>query len=526
MSRRESKVVGLYLLGAALAGLALLPAAGSPWRGTTELHTLMEVLATTCALVVAAVALVRYSARASNLYLLVGVGFLGTAILDGYHALVTSTWFKDVVPSPPPSLIPWSWVAARIYLALLLLAGFVARHREERLGAAGRIRAWRVFLGLTCLPVAFGMFFALVPLPSAYYRFIWFGRPQEFLPAALFGVALVLYWRKGLWRSDAFEYTLMLSLLIGFASQAIYMSRSHLLFDGMFDGAHMLKTLSYLVVLGGLLVNMRRLYQDQDDFSRQLELRGDELECVRDELERMITELERSNKELDDFCYVASHDLKEPLRGISHSIGFLLEDHGEELNDDVTERLENLPKMTERMEALLSSLLHYSRLGRAEFDRRSVDLAEVLGDVERALAGRIAESGAHIEVRGELPVVSCNRAAVEEILTNLVSNALKYSDDGPRVSIHCSVHPVTGHARVHVADEGIGIRERHLQSIFTIFKRLHSRERYGGGVGVGLTIVKKLVDRHGGEIDVSSEAGEGATFSFTLGVAPEVSLAA
>ncbi|NTU80698.1 MAG: GAF domain-containing protein [Chloroflexales bacterium] len=242
-----------------------------------------------------------------------------------------------------------------------------------------------------------------------------------------------------------------------------------------------------------------------------------------DELSRLNDELTRSNIELDSFAYVASHDLKEPLRGLHNYAHFLIEDYGDQIDDAGKDKLATLVRLTQRMEALIDSLLHYSRVGRAELTWVEVDLNVELADVVALLEPRLRESGVELRIPRPLPRVRADQARVREIFSNLITNAIKYNDK-PQKWVEIGYERIPGVEDAEgaaayvfsVRDNGIGVPEEHQETIFRIFKRLHGRDEYGGGVGAGLTIVKKIVERHGGTIWLTSQPGEGATFWFTL----------
>ena len=251
----KRRVLGYWLVAIGLT-VGYVMMRGSGWQGSTQLHTLMEGIATLLASIVGAMSLVRFYSKKNNTFLFIGTGFLGTALLDGYHAAVTSAFFAPYLPSELASLIPWSWVASRLFLSVLLCLSWLAWIREQRLGEAGRISERSVYLVAGGLTLASFLFFAFVPLTRGYYPEFVFHRPEEFVPALLFLVALVGYLRKGKWRDDAFEHWLVLALIVGFVSQAVFMSFSGRLFDMEFDAAHLLKKVSYVCVLTGLLINM------------------------------------------------------------------------------------------------------------------------------------------------------------------------------------------------------------------------------------------------------------------------------
>ena len=253
-----------------------------------------------------------------------------------------------------------------------------------------------------------------------------------------------------------------------------------------------------------------------------------------DELAQLNTELMRSNVELDSFAYVASHDLKEPLRGIHNYSSFLIEDYGEILGEDGQEKLNTLMRLTQRMEALINSLLHYSRLGRAELRDEPVDMNRVVESAVEVV--KISQPGEiTFEIAKDLPMVMGDRTRLSELFTNLITNGIKYNkSDSKTIEIgYISSANTSGistenslatlpiqlnseQTLFYVRDNGIGIREKHLDNVFKIFKRLHPAGRYGGGTGAGLTIVKKIVERHGGQIWIDSTFGQGSTFYFSL----------
>jgi light-regulated signal transduction histidine kinase (bacteriophytochrome) len=252
---------------------------------------------------------------------------------------------------------------------------------------------------------------------------------------------------------------------------------------------------------------------------------------------RLNAELERSNIELDSFAWAASHDLKEPLRGIYRYSTFLMEDYAGKLDEAGMEKLQTLVRLAQRMETQVDSLLHFSRVGQTDLAMREIDLDEVVSKTLEIIAPRLQESGAEIRRPRRLPIVLADHARVGEIFHNLIVNAIKYNDkplkwvevgwengvedketrrQGDRENSH-SLLPAPHSPVFYVRDNGIGIPERHYETVFGIFRRLHERNEFGGGAGAGLTIVKKIVERHNGRIWVESRMGAGTTIYFTLG---------
>jgi anti-anti-sigma regulatory factor len=254
--RRVGAYIGLFI--ALLLGYLLILQA--PWQGNAQLHTLMEAVTTFVALVVGILALVRFYSQKNNTFLFIGGGFLGAALLDGYHTVVTSTFISSWLPSNLPSLAPWSWMSSRLFLSILLFVSWLAWRREVRLGAAGQVGERIVYLLVGILTLLSFLFFSFVPLPRAYHPDLFFHRVEEFGPALFFGLTLAGYLFKGDWRHDSFEHWLVMSLIVATVSQALVMSLSAQLFDALYDAAHLLKTIGYMLVLGGLISSMYELF--------------------------------------------------------------------------------------------------------------------------------------------------------------------------------------------------------------------------------------------------------------------------
>lgn len=226
--------------------------------------------------------------------------------------------------------------------------------------------------------------------------------------------------------------------------------------------------------------------------------------------------LEHSNQELDDFAYIASHDLKEPLRGIANYSQFLLEDYEDKLDDDGISKLKTLTILAGRMDNLIETLLTYSRVGRVDLARGEIDLNQIVQEVLATLEIRLKEECVEVRKPRQLPTILCDGARIGEVFRNLITNAMKYNNkDQKWIEIGSEPTEKSDHT-LYVRDNGIGIRERHIVDVFKIFKRLHGRDKYGGGTGAGLAIVKKIIDRHNGEIWIESIPGAGTTFYFTL----------
>ncbi|WP_221032116.1 ATP-binding protein [Actomonas aquatica] len=242
-------------------------------------------------------------------------------------------------------------------------------------------------------------------------------------------------------------------------------------------------------------------------------------------LVRLQVELEQRNQDLESFSYIASHDLKEPLRGLRNYARYLAEDHATEFTADANQKVDTIRRLGDRMELLIDALLHYSRVGRAEPCAESIDLNITLEHVREQLSARLEESPIELRVPRPLPTVSGDPVLLAEIYANLISNAIKYNDkDAPWVELGWREPATPGQPlQFYVRDNGVGIATEDQPAVFRIFKRLYARDEFGGGAGAGLTIVRAILTRLGGHIWLDSTPGEGSTFTFTLS-APSTSV--
>ncbi len=233
----------------------------------------------------------------------------------------------------------------------------------------------------------------------------------------------------------------------------------------------------------------------------------------------LFQELARSNQDLENFAYVASHDLQEPLRAVSSYVQLLERRYRDHLDDDAREFIGYAVEGVHRMQRLINDLLDFARLDQQGDPTVVTDAGAAVREAISNLGLLVDEAGASIDV-GDLPSVRADRVQLTQLFQNLIGNALKFrSQAPPEVSI--DAERLNGTWRFRVADNGIGIDPRYADRVFTIFKRLHGREAYGG-TGIGLSICKRIVERHGGHIWVESEEGRGATFLFTLPAVAQV----
>ncbi|PCJ60695.1 MAG: hypothetical protein COA65_03105 [Rhodospirillaceae bacterium] len=247
--------VGLGLIGSAVFLRDL------EWQGSAVFHTGMESVAAALALMVGVMALVRfYTKKNDNKFLFIGVGFLGAALLDGYHVVATSVFFATYFTSDLPSFVPWDQMAPQQFLSTLLLLSVLVGWHEKTQAQAPWLRGRAIYLVLAALALAGVLFFGVVSFPITGPPEDFFHRSVEFMPAFFFLLALGGYLWKGGWKHGAFEHWLVLALVLSFVGEAIFMASSGQPFDAAFDAAHLLRQASYLCVLTGLMINMHAVF--------------------------------------------------------------------------------------------------------------------------------------------------------------------------------------------------------------------------------------------------------------------------
>jgi signal transduction histidine kinase len=242
------------------------------------------------------------------------------------------------------------------------------------------------------------------------------------------------------------------------------------------------------------------------------------VEAARERLQTQALELTRSNAELEQFAYVASHDLQEPLRKVASFCQALQTRYGDQLDARGEQYIEFAVDGAKRMQTLINDLLAFSRVGRSGREPEPVALGEVVEEASSSLSEELLGGGGRV-LAGELPTVRGDRAQLVSLFQNLISNALKFHGEQPPL-VRIEARRGGEEWELSCADNGIGIEAEYLDRIFMIFQRLHSREAYEG-TGIGLALARKIVEYHGGEIWLDPEHSGGACFRFTLPIIEE-----
>ncbi|MGA7935152.1 MAG: ATP-binding protein, partial [Kovacikia sp.] len=258
------------------------------------------------------------------------------------------------------------------------------------------------------------------------------------------------------------------------------------------------------------ITDRKRAQQVLQQAKEDLELKVKERTA---ELNQLNQDLVRSNQELEQFAYIASHDLQEPLRAITGYTQLLMQDYQDQLGQSAQEYTAYIVDGAKRMQQLIQDLLAYSRVGTRELAFTPTDCNEILNQVLKNLQVAIGEHNATI-LSDPLPTVIADNNQLMQLLQNLIGNGIKFHrQEPPQINISAELRD--NEWLFQVRDNGIGIKPRYLDRIFEIFKRLHTRTNFPG-TGIGLAICKKIVDRHGGRIWATSEPGVGTTFYFTI----------
>ena len=262
------------------------------------------------------------------------------------------------------------------------------------------------------------------------------------------------------------------------------------------------RSLGRAVYSGGKIVKLTGTFQNIDKYKR-----------AEEERERLLADLEAKNRELEAFVYTISHDLKAPLVSLNGFSSALQKEFNSQLGKEGKHYLERIQANVAHMEALITSLLELSRIGRAIGPIEEIDVGPLLREIRDELAVSLKEARAEFVVQGVLPIVRADRGRIHQVFVNLIDNAVKFRSAERALRIEVACRQESSFYRFHVADNGIGIALQYHEQIFTPFRKLHPEIE---GMGMGLAIVKGIVEHHGGRVWVESEAGKGSTFYFTI----------
>lgn len=515
---------------ASLASSSVRIDPGADFSPGPVFHLLAEWTACCTALLAAGLALAHARVRADLTTLVVGIGLLFAGVLDGVHALVAANAID--LAGYAESGLPVSWATGR-FVGVLIRAGGIGflllRNDTDLKGGLG----FATLAGAMAVAVSYAAVRAgasASALSGDLVSSSSISRPYDMAPLVLFALAGIFIYRPfHRDQGSVISHAVLASAIPDAALEAYLVFGCREAYDPSFIAAHLLKVVAYGVVMAGLILEYIATHEAERRAVQSFEAEVRSRELTELAMARRAEELARSNSELQQFAYVASHDLQEPLRKI-HAFGDrLLAKCGPELSPKGVDYVERMQAASTRMHELIRDLLAYSRVATRGEPLCEVDLEEVVRAVLLDLEYRIERTHGRVEV-GPLPRIDADPRQMSQLFQNLIGNSLKFHREAvpPQVKISSSVAPVYGGAvtalvevgrvcRISVEDNGIGFDSTHAEKIFTIFHRLHGRRDYDG-TGVGLAIVRKIAERHGGKVRAVGRPGQGATFTVELPV--------
>lgn len=464
-------------------------------------HLILEWSGVMIALSTAVLSFVQYKMTGNTTAPIIGLALFFSGFMDAFHTLAATKIIESFANNE--NFIPFTWALSRFFNAGILFLGIVLviMYRDT-------IQKYRKnhILWIICF-IFFVIAYSIIhlcaistSLPQTAFPDAIVSRPYDIIPL-LFYILLGIQILPKLYKKDPciFVEALMWSMLPAIATQLHIAFGTDRLFDGHFNIAHFLKVISYLIPFLGIIMDYMSKFQIE-------KLRIEELENAK-------AILESKNKELEQFAFITSHDLQEPLRTISSFSELLQSEENSQLSEDHKKFIYYISQAAKRMTLLIHGLLEYSQLGK-DRELQDVDLNQILDQVQEDMHARISSSNSIVEYV-DLPIVKGYPLELRLLFQNLISNAIKFKKESEAPFIKISTAFIDGEWMIGVQDNGIGINEKYLKKIFVIFQRLCAKNE-GNGTGIGLAHCQKIVVLHHGQIWVESEVGIGSTFYFTI----------
>jgi signal transduction histidine kinase len=497
-------------------------------------HTFLECSAFVVAFFTVALSFTHFSIKRSSVTPIIGMALFMSGAMDAFHTLAADRLIDAT--SPNTDLIPFTWAICRAFNSAIMIAGVcIVMAHPKSIGRGAE-------LGLVLVTsLAFGVAAWVIihycateaQLPQTMFPGNTITRPWDLISLILFliaGLLVIPIFHKR--NPSLFSASIWISVIPQVTTQIHMAFGSTELFDSHFNVAHFLKIIAYLVPCTGLLLDYVRIHKHElqtrkieemakikaEILNKKLSEAHDEAliiardaEAAKKQAESLASELKHSNQELEQFAYVASHDLKAPLRGINNLAKWLEEDLQGVMEGETKENMDLLRRRVTRLESLLDDLLAYSRAGQKKDDAEIVNCNQIVKDIICLFDDLHLDL--KVKIKGDLPIFSTQKSALELVLRNLINNAVKHHDR-TEINIDVSAKQNGKFYRFSVNDDGPGIATEYHERIFEMFKTLKPRDEIEGS-GMGLAIIKKLIDRQGGKIWVDSQADKrGANFIF------------
>ena len=468
-------------------------------------HTILEWTAFSVAILTVFLAASHYLISNNITTLVIGSALFLAGCLDAFHTLAADRLIEAVADNR--DLIPFTWAICRVFNALILIGGITLllfnTHQVSAKNSLKRL-SLAFFIATATAYAIIHYSAASQSLPQTQFPDHIISRPYDVLPLLLYlfsGLFLFPYFYRR--HPSVFAHALIIAMIPEVMVELHMVFGSTALFDQHFNMAHFLKIVAYTVPFFGLLMDYIYTYKEKEAETLAHQI-------TEKELQKYTRELERSNKELNDFAYVASHDLKAPLRGIMQLATWIEEDLEGKLEEQTKEYLHLMHNRSLRLEQLLNDLLAYSRVDRQHGTIKSVDIAALAEELFRLLS---PPPGFTLVCDGQLPCINTLAVPLELILRNLINNAIKHHhhDNG---SLHLSVQTTAEGFDFTLSDDGPGIPPEHHERIFGIFQTLKPRDEVEGS-GMGLALVRKLLDYYHCRIRVKSDGLQGTSMIFS-----------
>ena len=467
-------------------------------------HTILEWTAFCVAILTVFLAASHYYISRNVTTLVIGSALFLAGCMDAFHTLAADRLIDAVADNR--DLIPFTWAISRIFNALILISGvllLLLRKSEDSYNTDLK-KLFFYFVGSAVVAYAIISYCAASEsLPQTQFPDNLITRPYDVAPLILYilaGLFLFPYFYRK--QPSVFAHALIIAMIPEVMVELHMAFGASALFDSHFNIAHFLKILAYAIPFLGLLMDHIHTYETIEHEVRTREL-------TEKSLHNYTLELERSNKELNDFAYVASHDLKAPLRGIMQLASWIEEDVKDTINDQTKEYLHLLNVRTERLEQLLSDLLGYSRAGQKHGDIKTVSISQMCEDIFLLLN---PPKGFSLVCDSDIPTIATLFVPLDQILRNLINNAIKHHDRDSG-TIRVGVKVTENGYDFSVSDDGPGIAPEHSERVFGIFQTLKPRDELEGS-GMGLAIIKKLLDNYQCDISVISDGIRGTSMNF------------
>ena len=488
----------------------------SSWMSSSDFNSTLQIVGSWIAIIAGIVCISRFSALQERIFLIVGLGFFIVGTEDFIQGLFS---FQRIVPNLQLELnkfIAATHITGRSILAIMIvLSGWT----EKPLGKSKNPKkeaAILSFISFSFAGILTAIFYRL-PLLRLVYPGHLIAHPLDLLSASLFLVGMVLYTRKYMASGYNFFWWIVTACIFNFIGE-LYVAQSQRLYDSFFDIAHIFYVFGYMVPIIGISLESGALFKQQRKYIHDL------------------SDANRRLKKLDDlkseFISAASHALKTPLTSIKGYVSLILDSKAGDINETQRKFLGYVKESTERLNRLVSNLLNLSRVEptqvRMNIKRVRTHLEEIVRKEISVFRSAAQEKniGITFELTNRLPEVYCDPDRICEVVDNLLSNAIKYTPSGGKIRV--ATGKKQSYLYVAVQDTGTGIKKQDLERIFEPFQRiekptgveshpLERKEEEGHeGTGLGLTIVKRIVEAHGGHVEVESKINQGSKFSFFL----------